>query len=95
MPKTPTTTDTTGATTDKPSFPFPVVGPFAEYVVDATQRTILFWDVLRQRSEQYYEHKAMEVPHVLSFDCELVLDGRTLETGKRACRWSIRWYQSW
>jgi hypothetical protein len=53
--------------------------PFAEYVIDATQRTILFWDVLRRRSEDYYEHKAMEVPHVLSFDAELVLDGRSLE----------------
>jgi hypothetical protein len=48
-------------------------------VIDATQRTILFWDVLRQRSAQYYEHKAMEVPHVLSFDAELVLDGRSLQ----------------
>jgi hypothetical protein len=54
-------------------------GPLGEYVVDATQRTILFLDVLRRRSEDYYEHKAQEVPHVLSFDVELVLDGRTLE----------------
>ncbi len=53
--------------------------PFAEYVIDATQRTILFLDVLRRRSEDYYEHKAREVPHVLSFEAELVLDGRTLE----------------
>ena len=82
MPKTPTRTDTSGSTTDKSSFPFPAVGPFAEYVIDATQRTILFWDVLRQRSEQYYAHKAMEVPHVLTFDAELVLDaGRQLGRG--------------
>jgi pimeloyl-ACP methyl ester carboxylesterase len=47
--------------------------------VDAWQRTILFWDVLRQRSEQYYAEKAKAVPHVLSFDAELVLDGRTFE----------------
>ncbi len=79
MSKTTTTTDPSGSTTAKPSFPFPVSDPFTEYVADATQRTILFWDVLRQRSEQYYEHKAMDVPHVLSFDAELVLDGRELE----------------
>ncbi len=79
MSKNPTTTDTSESTTAKPSFPFPVSDPFTEYVADATQRTILFWDVLRQRSEQYYEHKAMDVPHVLSFDAELVLDGRELE----------------
>ena len=46
-------------------------------MADATQRTVLFWDVLRQRSDQYYAQKAKEVPHVLSFEAELVLDGRT------------------
>ena len=49
------------------------------YWVDAWQRTILFWDVLRQRSDQYYAQKAKPVPHVLSFDAELVLDGRTFD----------------
>jgi pimeloyl-ACP methyl ester carboxylesterase len=49
------------------------------YWVDACQRTVLFWDVLRQRSEQYYAEKAKPVPHVLSFDAELVQDGRTFE----------------
>jgi hypothetical protein len=29
-------------------------GPLGEYFVDSVQHTILFWDVLRQRSEQYY-----------------------------------------
>jgi hypothetical protein len=28
---------------------------------------------------QYYEHRAKPVPHVLKFDSELVLDGRTFE----------------
>ncbi len=50
----------------------------AEYTLDAAQRTILFWDVLRQRGQQYQEHLAQAVPHVLSYDAELVLDGRTL-----------------
>ena len=53
------------------------LGPLGEYMTDAVQRTILFWDVLRQRSEQHYEQRAMEVPHVLSFDAELVLDARS------------------
>jgi pimeloyl-ACP methyl ester carboxylesterase len=48
-----------------------------DYWVDGWQRTILFWDVLRQRSDQYYAQKAKTVPHVLSFEHELVLDGRT------------------
>lgn len=55
-----------------------MANPFAEYVKDATQRTILFLDVLRRRSEGYFEQKAQEVPHVLSFDVEVVLDGRAL-----------------
>jgi hypothetical protein len=50
-----------------------------EYWIDGWQRTILFWDVLRQRSDEYYQQRAKAVPHVLSFDAELVLDGRTLE----------------
>ena len=51
-------------------------GWFGEYMTDAAQRTILFWDVLRQRSTQYYAQENKEVPHVLSFDAELVLGHR-------------------
>ncbi len=54
-------------------------GPLGEYMTDAAQRTILFWDVLRQRSDQYYAQKAKAVPHVLRFDTELVLDARTFD----------------
>ena len=50
-----------------------------DYWVDAWQRTILFLDVLRQRSDQYYAQKAKAVPHVLSFEGELVMDGRTFD----------------
>lgn len=48
-----------------------------DYWVDGWQRTILFWDVLRQRSDEYFQQRAKAVPNVLSFDAELVLDGRT------------------
>lgn len=51
-----------------PSIPFwPLVGPFApaaEYLIDAAQRSVLFWDVMRQRGNQYWEHQAQTVPHV-------------------------------
>ncbi|MDF0673659.1 MAG: DUF3141 domain-containing protein [Nitrospira sp.] len=53
--------------------------PAWDYWVDAWQRTVLFWDVLRQRSDQYYEQKAKAVPHVLIFGHEAVLDGRTFD----------------
>src|SRR5436305_15253875 len=60
----------------------PAFGPFApafEYLIDAAQRQILFWDVMRQRGNQYHEHLAEAVPHVLDYEVELILDGRTFE----------------
>lgn len=51
---------------------------FMEYVTDAGQRTLLYWDTMRQRGNEYFDHMAMTVPHVLQFDFELVLSGRTL-----------------
>ena len=54
-------------------------GPPGEYMLDAMQRTILYWDLMRQRSEQHAVQKAQEVPHVLNFDAELVLDARTFK----------------
>lgn len=50
-----------------------------DYWIDGWQRTILFWDVLRRRSTGYYEQRAKAVPHVLSFDAELVLDARSFD----------------
>ncbi len=50
-----------------------------EYMVDAGQRSVLFLDVMRQRGNQYREHMAETVPHVLNYAVELVVDGRTLE----------------
>jgi pimeloyl-ACP methyl ester carboxylesterase len=49
-----------------------------EYWIDACQRSVLLLDVLRQRGNNYREHNARPVPHVLSFEAELVLDGRSL-----------------
>src|SRR5215510_14790198 len=56
-------------------------GPFApavEYMVDAAQRSVLFWDVMRQRGDQYREHLEQVAPNVLSYAAELIIDGRTL-----------------
>jgi pimeloyl-ACP methyl ester carboxylesterase len=49
-----------------------------EYWLDAWQRSVLFLDILRQRGNTYLEHSAKEVPYVLTFQAELVRDGRTL-----------------
>lgn len=50
-----------------------------DYALDAAQRSVLFWDVMRQRGNQYREHAKANAPHVLNFTPELVLNGRTLE----------------
>ncbi len=50
-----------------------------EYWLDRTQRTILFWDVLRKRGNNYIEHLKAGQPPVLIFDYEMVLDGRTFD----------------
>jgi pimeloyl-ACP methyl ester carboxylesterase len=47
-------------------------------MIDAAQRTVMFWDVMRQRGNQYNEHLNQVAPHVLSYAAELVVDGRTL-----------------
>src|SRR6476469_6309826 len=52
--------------------------PFLDYFIDAAQRSVLFFDTLRQRGNQYREYLAETAPHVLSYAVELILDGRSL-----------------
>src|SRR6478735_7991911 len=64
---------------------FGIFQPAIDYMVDATQRSVLFWDVMRQRGNQYHEHLAETAPHVLDYEVELVVDGRTLERPVNYC----------
>ena len=57
---------------------FDAANAAVEYWVDAWQRSILLLDVLRQRGNNYIDHNSRTVPNVLSFEAELILDGRTL-----------------
>jgi hypothetical protein len=62
--------------------PQPVVGSLRaieSYWTDTWQRSVLFFDTLRQRGDIHAEQAAKLVPNVLTFQAELVLDGRTLE----------------
>ena len=54
-------------------------GAAAEYWTDAWQRTVLFLETLNERGNTALAQAAKEVPHVLTFQAELVRDGRTLE----------------
>src|SRR5690242_8137577 len=62
-----------------PALSWGMFGPAMDYFVDAAQRSMLFWDVMRQRGNQYREHIAETVPHVLEYQIELVVSGATLE----------------
>jgi pimeloyl-ACP methyl ester carboxylesterase len=58
---------------------FGLLGAATDYAIDAAQRTVLFWDVMRQRGNQYREHLAETVPNVLTYEAELIIDGQTLK----------------
>ena len=64
---------------DLSTTPFGVFAPAMEYAIDAAQRTVLFWDVMRQRGNQYREHMAEKAPNVLDYKVELIADGRTFD----------------
>ena len=51
----------------------------AQYAVDFTQRTLIFWDTLRQRGNNFIEHERLGLPPVLHFEHELVMDGRDFD----------------
>jgi pimeloyl-ACP methyl ester carboxylesterase len=48
------------------------------YATDFAQRSILFWNTLRERGNNFVEHNREGLPPVLHFDYETVVDGRKL-----------------
>jgi hypothetical protein len=50
-----------------------------QYAVDVAQRSVLFWDTLRQRGNNFVEHERQGLPPLLHFEHELVMDGRELD----------------
>jgi hypothetical protein len=49
-----------------------------QYAIDFAQRSLIFWDTLRQRGNNFIEHERQGLPPVLHFEHEMVMDGRTL-----------------
>ncbi len=56
------------------------------YAVDATQRSILFWDTMRRAGNAFVEHEKEGCPPVLVFDWQMVVDGRELP---RPCNYAL------
>lgn len=50
-----------------------------DYAIDFAQRSVLYWDVLRQRGDNFLEHERAGQPPVLHFKFEIVLDARHFE----------------
>ena len=62
-----------------PGNPFNLAQQATEYWVDAVQRSVLFMDVLRDRGDESNHRAEQTAPHVLSFEFEVVMDGRHLD----------------
>jgi pimeloyl-ACP methyl ester carboxylesterase len=65
--------------TANPIPPWAIAASVAQYGVDFAQRSVLLWDTLRQRGNNFLEHERQGLPPVLHFDYEMVMDGRTLK----------------
>lgn len=48
------------------------------YWRDSVERSVLYWDVMRERGNQYLAHMEQTKPNVLGFDTQVLMDGRTL-----------------
>ena len=62
--------------TQQPTSPWDWWSNWYRYSVDFAQRSVLFWDTLRQRGNQFVERERAGLPPVLHFDYETVLDAR-------------------
>ena len=67
---------TIGNLAAKPQWPWDLWTDCSKYAVDVWQRTILFWDALRQRGNAFVEHERAGKPPMLHFKHEVVLDAR-------------------
>jgi pimeloyl-ACP methyl ester carboxylesterase len=52
---------------------------WAQYGMDFVQRSVLFWDTLRQRGNNWLEHEEAGKPPVLAYRYEVLADGRSFE----------------
>ena len=62
-----------------PKTPFEFWRQWSEYTLDAAQRSMLYWDTLRQRGNQWLAHEAAGKPPVLKYQYEMIADARTYE----------------
>ncbi|WP_243370967.1 DUF3141 domain-containing protein [Microvirga solisilvae] len=62
-----------------PEHPLDLWRDASNYWLDFTQRSILFWDTLRQRGNNWLEHEKAGKPPLLDFEWEMIADARTFD----------------
>jgi pimeloyl-ACP methyl ester carboxylesterase len=62
-----------------PTTPWQLWNDWQAYAVDLAQRSVLYWDTMRQRGNNTIARERAGLPPVLHFDYETVLDGRGFE----------------
>jgi pimeloyl-ACP methyl ester carboxylesterase len=62
-----------------PSTPLEAARQWQDYTVDFAQRSVLFWDTLRRRGNNWLEHEAKGKPPVLAYRYEVLADARDFE----------------
>ncbi len=67
-----------GALVSDPSSRAKLWTDWSSYAIDAAQRSILFWDTMRERGNNFVEHTRQGLPPLLHFEHETVVDGRRL-----------------
>jgi pimeloyl-ACP methyl ester carboxylesterase len=63
----------------RPASPIDFWRDASAYWLDFSQRSVLFWDTLRQRGNNWVEHEKAGKPPLLAFDWEMVADARTFQ----------------
>lgn len=69
----------------RPVFDAPHISPVefwqdaSAFWIDAAQRTVLFWDTLRQRGNNWIAHEKAGKPPLLDFEWEMIADARKFE----------------
>src|SRR3954468_1536303 len=77
--------EATGKATDawlnavQPLAPTELWRDVTQYSSDFVQRSLLFWDTLRQRGNNWLEHEKAGKPPLLAFDWEVIADARAFE----------------
>jgi pimeloyl-ACP methyl ester carboxylesterase len=69
-----------------PRTPFELTHDAARYMLDAAQRTWIFWDALRERGNQWIAHERAGKPPLLHYDYEVLADARSFE---RPCNYAL------